>query len=139
MERPAEPPHRCFAAEDSLSLRCPPPPPPRQIPESALSALRGILVSSLHTAGGGHGVDAAEPPVPRSRHVPGRSSSKSPPPPPLPRRRPRLHVKFDSPTACATAGTLQPSVFIIIYNINNNNDKEFSNTLYLLSTIVYTS
>ncbi|XP_060863932.1 MAP7 domain-containing protein 2 isoform X5 [Metopolophium dirhodum] len=98
MERPAEPLLRCFAANDALHR--PPSPPPRKIPESALFALRGILVSSLQTSGGnGHRVDA---PVPRARHAPGRTSSSSPPPPP--RRRPRLHVTFDSPTARATAG-----------------------------------
>ncbi|XP_060863942.1 ensconsin isoform X15 [Metopolophium dirhodum] len=97
MERPAEPLLRCFAANDALHR--PPSPPPRKIPESALFALRGILVSSLQTSGGnGHRVDA---PVPRARHAPGRTSSSSPPPPP--RRRPRLHVTFDSPTARATA------------------------------------
>ncbi|XP_022178050.1 MAP7 domain-containing protein 2-like isoform X6 [Myzus persicae] len=101
MERPAEPLLQCFAANDSLHR--PPSPPPRKIPESALFALRGILVSSLQTSGGnGHRVDVAAAPVPRARQAPGRTSSSSPPPPP--RRRPRLHVTFDSPTARATAG-----------------------------------
>ncbi|XP_022178053.1 ensconsin-like isoform X9 [Myzus persicae] len=100
MERPAEPLLQCFAANDSLHR--PPSPPPRKIPESALFALRGILVSSLQTSGGnGHRVDVAAAPVPRARQAPGRTSSSSPPPPP--RRRPRLHVTFDSPTARATA------------------------------------
>lgn len=109
MERPAEPPLRCFAANDALHR--PPSPPPRKIPESALFALRGILVSSLQTSGDdGHRVDAAAVPVPRARHSPVRKLFSSPPPPP--RRRPRLHVTFDSPTARATAGTLQPLVFI---------------------------
>ncbi|XP_029347649.1 ensconsin isoform X18 [Acyrthosiphon pisum] len=100
MERPAEPLLRCFAANDALHR--PPSPPPRKIPESALFALRGILVSSLQTSGGnGHLVDAAAAPVPRARHAPGLTSSSSPPPPP--RRRPRLHVTFDPPTARATA------------------------------------
>ncbi|CAI6365384.1 unnamed protein product [Macrosiphum euphorbiae] len=100
MERPAEPLLRCFDANDALHR--PPSPPPRKIPESALFALRGILVSSLQTSGGnGHRIGAAAAPVPRARHAPGRTSSSSPPPPP--RRRPHLHVTFDSPTARATA------------------------------------
>ncbi|XP_060849644.1 MAP7 domain-containing protein 2-like isoform X5 [Rhopalosiphum padi] len=94
MEHPAEPLQlRYDDVNDTLHDRSPSP-PPRKIPESALSALRGILVSSLQMP--------AEAPVPRARRTPGRTSSSSPPPPP--RRRPRLHVTFESRTARATAG-----------------------------------
>ncbi|XP_026820687.1 ensconsin-like isoform X10 [Rhopalosiphum maidis] len=94
MEHPAEPLQlRYDDVNDTLHDRSPSP-PPRKIPESALSALRGILVSSLQMP--------AEAPVPRARRAPGRTSSSSPPPPP--RRRPRLHVTFESRTARATAG-----------------------------------
>ncbi|XP_060849662.1 ensconsin-like isoform X21 [Rhopalosiphum padi] len=93
MEHPAEPLQlRYDDVNDTLHDRSPSP-PPRKIPESALSALRGILVSSLQMP--------AEAPVPRARRTPGRTSSSSPPPPP--RRRPRLHVTFESRTARATA------------------------------------
>lgn len=111
MERPPETLLRYFAANDSLHR---PPPPPRKIPESALSALRGILVSSLRASDGdgGHWINQAAAPVPRPRNASGRTS-----PPPPPRRRSRLHVTFDSPTDRATAGTLQPLVYIYIYTL----------------------
>lgn len=107
MEHPVEPLQLGYNdASDTFNDRSPSP-PPRKIPESALSALRGILVSSLQMS--------SEAPVPRARQAPGRTSSEAPPPPPI-RRRPRLHVTFESRTARVTAGTLQLLVFI--YNIN---------------------
>ncbi|XP_027844397.2 ensconsin-like isoform X33 [Aphis gossypii] len=94
MEHPVEPLQLGYNdASDTFNDRSPSP-PPRKIPESALSALRGILVSSLQMS--------SEAPVPRARQAPGRTSSEAPPPPPI-RRRPRLHVTFESRTARVTA------------------------------------
>ncbi|XP_025198553.1 ensconsin-like isoform X22 [Melanaphis sacchari] len=93
MEHPVEPLQFQYNdASDTLHDRSPSP-QPQKISESALSALRGILVSSLQIS--------AEAPVPRPRQAPAKTSFSSPPPPP--RRRPRLHVTFDSRTARATA------------------------------------
>lgn len=77
----AEPPplSRCGSSDDED----PPPqrrPPPRDIPESTLSALRGILVSSL--------------PRQRTSDDEDGDAPRQAPPPPAP-RRPRRHVTFD--------------------------------------------
>lgn len=76
MERPsAAPTLGCFSA-------------PRDIPESALTALRGILRSSL---------SSTAPVPPARRQVPHHHRHASPP------QRPRRHVTFDSQTACSDA------------------------------------
>lgn len=77
---PAEALPQCsFSADAGLLL----PPPLRKIPESALSAIRGILVSSLYQ-------DVA--PVPPAHHVPREVSSS-------PSKRAGRHVTFESSTA----------------------------------------
>ncbi|XP_025410969.1 ensconsin-like isoform X20 [Sipha flava] len=74
MERPTVAPMTlgCFSA-------------PRNIPESALTALRGILRTSLSAA--------AAPVPPARRYVPHRRHASPP-------QRPDRHVTFDSPAAC---------------------------------------
>lgn len=90
---PAEPPlPRCGFSTDhptGPALAAAVPPSRRNIPESALSALRGILVSSLYRG------DGDEVPVPPARHVVPRDASGAG----SPSRRPGRHVTFDSSAA----------------------------------------
>uniref|UniRef100_A0A2S2QFL1 Uncharacterized protein n=1 Tax=Sipha flava TaxID=143950 RepID=A0A2S2QFL1_9HEMI len=94
MERPTVAPMTlgCFSA-------------PRNIPESALTALRGILRTSLSAA--------AAPVPPARRYVPHRRHASPP-------QRPDRHVTFDSPAACTrTAGTIPRHAFTIISPSND--------------------
>lgn len=84
----AEPPSQCGFSADPAGGQLAAVPPPRNIPESALSALRGILVSSLY-----RGDRDDEAPVPPARHFPRDASGGSP------SRRPGRHVTFDPSAA----------------------------------------
>lgn len=80
--------------------------PARDVPESALSALRDMLASSLQSGTGGYDDDDDV-----TRRVP----------PPRPARRPQVLVTFGRCTAAGTATTA--SAATSVGPINNNNDQ----------------